>query len=94
MRRKRWTNAGKEYLNELNQRFDRLPEWKSERLHDTFKQLIEEKGIGNGKVLAPLRLALTGLSYGPGAFDIAELIGKEETLRRIDHAIQTLPADK
>lgn len=94
MRRKRWTNEGKGYLSELVGKFTALENWESEALHHEFKSLVEEKGIGNGKVLAPLRLALTGVSFGPGAFDIAALIGKEETINRIKNAIEHLPSDK
>ena len=43
---------------------------------------------------SPLRLALTGLPSGPGAFDIAAVIGKEESLKRIDQALEKLPASR
>ena len=45
----------------------------------------------NGKILWPARIALTGLAATPGgASEIAEIIGKEETLRRLDLAIAQL----
>ena len=90
MRRKRWTNESKAYLAELSQRFETLQDWQAHKLQDLFKSLVAEKKIGNGKVLAPLRLALTGVSFGPGAFDIAEVIGKKESLKRIEKAIGEL----
>ena len=43
-----------------------------------------------GKLLPAFRISLTGLAMGPSLFDIASLIGKEETINRIEKAIKTL----
>ena len=43
-----------------------------------------------GQVMNSLRLTLVGAGSGPSIFDICEIIGKEETLRRIDKALETL----
>ena len=43
-----------------------------------------------GKVMAPLRLSVVGELKGPHLFDIMELIGKEETISRINKAVETL----
>lgn len=45
---------------------------------------METKSLGFGQVMPPLRLALVGELKGPHVFDIIEVIGKEETLRRLD----------
>lgn len=55
-----------------------------------FKQLATEKNIKPGDVLLPLRIMLVGGKFGPGVFDIAETIGKEETIHRINNALQQL----
>lgn len=94
MRRKRWTEEGKTYLRMLKDRFAQAESWEAQPLHEAFASLVKEKGISNGKILAPLRLALTGLPAGPGAFDIAALIGREATLERLEKALAELPADK
>ena len=55
---------------------------------------IEQKGYGMGQVMNTLRLALVGAGKGPGMYDVTSFIGKEETLRRIDHILATLkPAE-
>lgn len=55
---------------------------------------IEEKGYGMGQVMNTLRLALVGAGKGPGMYDVTAFIGREETLRRIDHILATLkPAE-
>ena len=45
---------------------------------------------GNGDVIHPLRLAVSGVSGGPGIFDILDIIGKEKTLSRIETIIKKL----
>ena len=53
-------------------------------LEEAVKQYMETKSLGFGQVMPPLRLALVGELKGPHVFDIIEVIGKEETLRRLD----------
>ena len=88
--KKRWKTDSPTLLQELSEKFQNLGSWESAHLEQAFEELIEEKNVGKGKVLAPLRLALTGVSFGPGAFDIAAILGKEETLHRIDQAVRQL----
>ncbi len=54
------------------------------------KDYINANNLGMGKVMNALRLSLVGASKGPGVADICEIIGKEETVRRINKAIATL----
>ena len=54
------------------------------------KSWIGEQGVGFGKVMQPLRLCLVGASRGPDIFEIAHLLGKEETCARLNYAIETL----
>lgn len=84
---KRWKPESKDYMQDLYARWDALPAWKAQPLHDAFEALIADRELNNGDVLAPLRLALTGIPNGPGVFDIAEVIGKEASLRRISTAV-------
>lgn len=60
-------------------------------LHDTLLSLVEQLGIKNGQLLYPLRVALTNKQFTPGgAIEIAEILGKEESLNRIQQAIYFL----
>lgn len=56
------------------------------------KEAITAKEKKNGEVLWPLRVALTGLQASPSPFDVAALLGKKKTLRRLSDAIALLPA--
>lgn len=91
MASKRWKADSPELLNALKEKWDGLGEWTAEAMETAFNAFLEEKEIGTGALMAPLRLALTGLSFGPGAFDIAAVIGKDETFARIDAAVEKLP---
>jgi len=55
------------------------------------KRYIEGNGLKNGNVLWPLRVALSGRSASPSPFEFAWALGKDETVRRIEHALHQLP---
>ncbi len=66
-------------------------DWSTEALHDTLMALPAKLEMKNGQVLFPLRLAITGEQSGPGgAMEVASILGKEETLRRLDLSIAQL----
>ena len=68
-----------------------LTDWTEAALHDAVMAVIPDSGMKNGQVLWPLRIAITGRESTPGgAFEMAYLLGREETLRRLDAAIQRL----
>ncbi|WP_370178506.1 glutamate--tRNA ligase [Alteriqipengyuania sp.] len=58
--------------------------WTTEALEDTTKALAERLELGLGKLAQPLRAALTGSTTSPGIFDVLALLGKEESLARIE----------
>lgn len=55
--------------------------------HHLMQEVVDEMGIGFGKIGQPLRLALLGKMSGPGLDSVMAIIGKEETISRIDNAI-------
>lgn len=57
-------------------------------LQENVKGWIQDQGMGFGKVMQPFRLSLVGAMQGPDVFEIAEKIGKEETLSRLEKASQ------
>lgn len=58
--------------------------WTIEALEATTKSLAEELEVGLGKLAQPMRAALTGTTTSPGIFDVLVLLGREESLARID----------
>lgn len=87
MAAKNWKKDTPELMTALRDAWEGLDVWSAPILEETANDLIESMKIGKGKVLAPLRLLLTGVSAGPGAFDIAGVLGKEETISRFNRAI-------
>ena len=70
---------------------EQLPEWNEQLLHDSMMNLVQEMGVKNSQVLWPLRIAISGKEVTPGgAIEIAEILGREETLERIRLGIEKL----
>lgn len=66
-------------------------DWSEEALHTTLLALPTKLEMKNGQVLFPLRLAITGMQFTPGgAIEISSILGKEETLRRLELSIKQL----
>lgn len=77
-------------MKELLSIISSIEDFTVENLQTEIKGWITSKEIGFGKVMMPLRLALVGALQGPEVFDIMYLIGKDESIRRIDNLINTL----
>ena len=63
------------------------PEWTAAALEGLMRSEAEAAGLGLGKLAQPLRAALTGSSVSPGIFGVVEILGRDETLARIDDAL-------
>jgi glutamyl-tRNA synthetase len=87
---KNWKTETHEYLRNLKDAFTGLIDPVKEDYEQTLKQVAEHLSIGAGKLIHPLRLALSGMSTGPGVYDIVVILGKEETIRRIDTALSKI----
>ena len=88
--RKKWKDNTHVILNELRLEISKIEKFTSEEIETVFKQFLESNKIKMGVLLPAFRLSLTGLGMGPSLFNIAELIGKKETLSRIDIAIKKI----
>jgi glutamyl-tRNA synthetase len=67
-------------------RLDAVDDWTSESIEETLRAMLEELGIGAGKGLQPLRVAVTGSSVSPPLFESLSALGKEKTLERLRRA--------
>ena len=76
-----------EFMKTLMTVIKSINDFTVENTQTTIKGWITDSGIGFGKVMMPLRVALVGSLQGPDLFDIMYLIGKNETLKRIEKAI-------
>ena len=88
--KKAFKEGTKEILETVKGLVDGIEDVTAEHLQNTIKGWITTNEIGFGKVMMPLRLALVGALQGPDVFDIMFMIGKNESIKRIDNAIATL----
>ena len=70
---------------------DALPAWEEQPIHDALLGLAEKEGMKNGTMLWPVRIALAGKQVTPGgAIEIAILLGREESMRRLKVGLEKL----
>lgn len=84
--KKAWNDDTSVILGELASNLETV-EFNAENLKQVAHDFAESKGLGMGKVMMPLRLALVGELKGPDVPDILEILGKEESISRIHNAI-------
>ena len=77
----------KAVLKAVSQRFRALDEWSAQSTEAAVRDYAESARLKLGKIAQPLRAALTGRSTSPGVFDVLEVLGREESLARIDDQI-------
>lgn len=85
----KWNEQKKTFFESWMASFESIT-WNHDALEASFNEALIAQGLKKGDVLLPLRIMLVGGKYGPGVFVIAEMIGKEETKRRISSVISTL----
>ena len=88
--KKRWKEDSSQLLAKLSLKIKEIENPLKEDYENALHKTAEENNAGNGKIIHPLRLAVSGVGGGPGVFDICRIIGKETVLKRIDKAIATL----
>ncbi|HTP29654.1 MAG TPA: glutamate--tRNA ligase, partial [Anaeromyxobacteraceae bacterium] len=67
-----------------------LPELETAALERLLNDLAASRGLAIGKVAQPVRVALTGGTASPGIYDVVEILGKQETLSRLDDAMRLI----
>jgi glutamyl-tRNA synthetase len=87
---KRWNADSPRQMNELREVMAGINPFTPENLEEKVKEWIKASSYNTGAILNLLRLMLVGASRGPHLFDIAGVIGREETLRRLDNGIRRL----
>ena len=80
------TNFFTELMNKWNQNFSKS----ATELEQEFKTLATVKEIKVGELMMPLRIMLVGGKFGPGVFDIANILGQHETIKRIEFLLKKL----
>jgi glutamyl-tRNA synthetase len=76
-------------LAEARDRLAALPDWTAAAIHDSVNALATEKGVGLGKIVQPIRVAISGGTVSPPIDATLALLGRERTLRRLDAVLKT-----
>ena len=87
---KNWKEETPDLMKQLIAVLSTIEDFTSVNIETIVKEWMTQNEIGMGKVMQPFRLSLVGALKGPHLFDIVELIGKEETIKRLEKAIATL----
>ena len=87
---KNWKEETPNLMQQLIVVLKSITDFTSLNIEQITKNWMTENEIGMGKIMQPFRLSIVGALKGPHLFDIAEIIGKEETIARIEKAIETL----
>jgi glutamyl-tRNA synthetase len=77
-------------LSLARERLAALPEWTAAAIHDALNGLATEKGVGLGKIVQPIRVAVSGGTVSPPIDATLALLGRERTLARVDGALSRL----
>ena len=88
--KKRWKPESASLLKGLVKEFAGLTTPGKEDYESALHSAAGKLSVSNGELIHPLRLAVSGTGSGPGLFDILFVLGKEETIRRINSAIERL----
>ena len=88
--KKQWKADTPDLMKELIEMIKDIEPWQASNLKEKISVWINQKEIGFGKVMQPLRLSLVGDLKGPDLFVIMEMLGKAETLKRIAQAVSVL----
>src|SRR6056297_1493522 len=89
---KKWKADSSELVSQYREKIDTLEgdDFEASVLKSNLEDVIEANDVGFGKLMMPLRIAVTGQGFGPDLFSSMQLLGKETVLERIDTALEKL----
>ncbi|RLD60861.1 MAG: glutamate--tRNA ligase [Bacteroidetes bacterium] len=88
--KKRWKENSPNIMKDIINILSSVELFNSRETETVVKKFIEEKELGMGQVMNAFRLTIVGAAKGPGVFDIIELLGKDETIKRIELGIKNI----
>lgn len=90
----KWNEQKKAFFFAYAEKLAGISNWELVTLETAFKDLATEKNIKPGELQLPLRIMLVGGKFGPPVFSIAEILGKKETIERIEKALAIFATDQ
>lgn len=87
---KNWKAETPNHLRTLMEKLSALQVFDASSIEQTLRATAEQYGISAGKLIHPMRLAISGVTNGPSLFHMAETLGKETVLRRLNTALEKI----
>jgi glutamyl-tRNA synthetase len=81
-----------EPLRALRAQLVELQQWDVDTIRECFEAVTGRFGLSLGKIAQPVRVAMTGTTASPGIYEVLDVLGKERTIERLDHAIKLIGA--
>ena len=88
--KKRWKSDSKKLINIYIDKLSKFDSPTLEDYHNILNEIAEEREIGKGRIIHPLRLAVSGVGIGPGVFDLLFILGKNEVIERLKNALNII----
>jgi glutamyl-tRNA synthetase len=88
--KKRWNEQSANFIKELAAAYKAMSSFTAAEAEATFKATAEKLGIGDGQVMQLFRVCVSGVGGGPVLFEMVELLGKEETVKRLETATEKI----
>lgn len=88
--RKRWKDDSPEILRAYTDRLAGLQPFDQHRVEEKLRELADERHTGAGRIIHPVRLALSGVTAGPGLFEMMAVLGRDTCIRRLRTAVEKL----
>ncbi len=89
--KKRWKARSPKLLLEFCEEIIKLDRFSLDEIESTLRRIAERNEVGAGQLIHPVRLAVTGMTVGPGLFELLEVLGKETVVRRCRYAVEEIP---
>ncbi|MEA2256666.1 MAG: glutamyl-tRNA synthetase [Solirubrobacteraceae bacterium] len=87
--RERWlSDGGRDALADVRGALATAEPFDAARIEEALRGVVESRGVKPRDVFQPVRVALAGTTVSPGIFETLEVLGREESLRRIDDALR------
>jgi glutamyl-tRNA synthetase len=89
--KKRWNDHSAAFITAVITAFNQLSTFTAAEVEAAFKSTAEAQGINPGHVMQLFRVCISGVGGGPALFEMVELLGKQEVIKRLENALTTIP---
>ena len=86
--------GGSPQLRAVRDDLANVSEWKLETIEPVLRARVDELGVKPKEIFQPIRVALTGTTVSPGIFESVAALGRDETLARLDKALQRADSER